>query len=84
MCRFFGCKRSDPERAGSHDNFKMALVQQFNSLYETKVDDIQSRSGLSRALGIFPLPDDVKEAKKVIFQGNALRLACIKTRRETG
>ena len=65
MCNFFRWDREDPEREAAHDGFKTALVRQFNSLYGTEVDDIESWRGLSLALEIYPLPDDLKKAKKV-------------------
>jgi len=65
MCDFFDWDRNDPERAEAHDGFKTALVQQFNSLYGTEVDDIESWRGLSLALDIVPLPNNLKEAKEV-------------------
>ena len=65
MCDFFGWERDDTEREEAHEDFKTALVQQFNSFYGTEVDDIKSWRGLSLALDIFPLPEDLEEAKKV-------------------
>ena len=65
MCDFFGWDRDDPEREEAHESFKKALVLQFNSLYGTEVDDLQSRRGLFLALENFPLPEDLKKAKKV-------------------
>jgi hypothetical protein len=65
LCDFLDWDRDDPEREEAHDNFKTALVQQFNNLYGTEVDDIESWRGLSLAMDIVPLPDDLNEAKKV-------------------
>ncbi len=65
MCDFFDWNRDDSEREEAHDSFKTALMLQFNSLYEIEVDDLQSWRGLSLALEIFPLPEDLKKAKKV-------------------
>lgn len=65
MCDFLDWDRDDPEREEAHDSFKTAMVQQFNSLYGTEVEDIESWRGLSLALDVFPLPDDVGKAKKV-------------------
>ena len=68
MCDFFGWDRDNPERAEAHDDFKTALVKQFNSLYGTEVDDIESWRGLSFALNIFPPPENVNQAKHVSLQ----------------
>ena len=65
MCDSFDWDRDDPERAEAHEEFKEALVKQFNSLYGTEVDSIESWRGLSLALNIVPLPENVKEAKEV-------------------
>ena len=65
MCDFFDWDRDDLGREEAHDDFKTALVQQFNSLFGTEVDDIESWRGICVALGISPLPDDLNEAKKV-------------------
>jgi len=68
MCDHFTWGRKDEERADAHEGFKEALVHQFNSLYGTEVDDIHSWRGLALALDIFPLPENVAEAKKVFYQ----------------
>ena len=65
MCDQFDWDKNDRERREAHDDFKTALVQQFNSLYGTEVDDIVSWRGLCLALEIFPLPEDVETAKQV-------------------
>ena len=65
MCDFFEWDRDDDAREEAHDAFKTALVQQFNSLYGTDVDDVESWRGLFHALNIFPHPENRKEAKKV-------------------
>ena len=58
MCDLFDRDRDGPEREEAHESFKTAMVQQFNSLYGTEVEDIESWRGLSLALDILPLPDD--------------------------
>jgi hypothetical protein len=65
MCDFFDWDRDDPERDDAHKNFKITLVQQFNSLYGIEVDDIKSWQGLCLALDIFPISDNVGKAKEV-------------------
>lgn len=64
LCDFFDWDRDDPEREDAHDIFKTALVQQFNSLYGTEVDDIESWRELSLALDIVPLPDDLRRSRR--------------------
>lgn len=65
MCDTFDWNREDPERQQAHDDFKIALVQQFNTLYGTEVEDIHAWRGLCLALEIFPLPEDVNKSKEV-------------------
>ncbi len=65
MCDFFEWNRDDPEREEAHDNFKTAMVQQFNGLYGTEIDDIESWRGLALAVDIFPPPEEINRAKKV-------------------
>jgi len=50
MCDHFDWYRHDRERAEAHEDFKTALVQQFNTLYGTEVDDIAAWRGLCLAL----------------------------------
>ena len=65
MCEFSDWERSDAEREDAHEEFKSALVQQFNALYGTNADDIQSWHRLCLALDIEPLPEVFKEAREV-------------------
>ncbi|KAI9780694.1 MAG: hypothetical protein M1816_002772 [Peltula sp. TS41687] len=83
MCDLFGWDREDFERVAAHDDFKTALVRQFNCLYGTEVDDIQSWRGLCLALQIYPLPDKIVEAKKV-FKGKFVNLVDLVDTKRTG
>ena len=65
MCDLFDWDRDNSEREEIHDSFKTALMLQFNSLYGTEVDNLQSWRELSLALEIFPLPENLEKAKKV-------------------
>lgn len=73
MCDFFDWEREDSEREEAHDAFKKALVLQFNELYGTDVDDIESWRGLCRVLDILPLPENLGKAKKVNSDANMLQ-----------
>ena len=42
MCDFFDWDREDPERKEAHDSFKTALVLEFNSIYGTELDNMES------------------------------------------
>ena len=65
MCDFFDWERDDADRKDAHEEFKSTLVHQFNHLYGTDPDDIQTWQGLCMALCIRPLPKKIDEAMKV-------------------
>jgi hypothetical protein len=65
MCDQFGWDRDNRERKDAHDDFKTALVQQFNFVYGTDDTSLETWQGLSRALDIDPLPTSAAEAKVV-------------------
>ena len=65
MCDFFGWDTHDDERELAHKEFKNAMVHQFNSLYGTNVNDIESWQKLCLALDIVPLPQGIKQCRKV-------------------
>ena len=65
LCGHYHWDRDDPDRLEAHNNFKDALVQQFNVIYGTDEADIESWRGLSRALNFDSIPDSAREAKKV-------------------
>ena len=65
MCDFFKWETDDEERKIAHENFKNAMVHQFNSLYGTDVNDIESWQKLCLALNIVPLPEGIKQCRKV-------------------
>lgn len=71
MCDTFDWNRENPERQQAHDDFKIALVQQFNILYGTEVEDIHAWRGLCLALEIFPLPENVDASKEVCSQSRS-------------
>jgi len=66
LCGFFEWDRDDPEQKQAHEDFKTALVHQFNSIYGTNVNDMESWRKLCLALEISPLPNDVVEARKTV------------------
>jgi hypothetical protein len=61
MCRGWGKDDRDEAREG----FKDALVQEFNKMYGTDVNDLGSWQGLCRVLGIAPVPDKLNECREV-------------------
>lgn len=65
MCDFFGWEKDDEERKTAHEDFKVAMVHDFNNLYGTDVNDIESWQKLCLALNITPLPQDIAGCRKV-------------------
>ena len=65
LCDFLGWDREDPERKEAHENFKTALVLQFNSVYGTDVHDMEPWRRLCLELEICPLPNCASDAQKV-------------------
>jgi hypothetical protein len=61
MCRGW----EEEDRAEARQGFKDALVQEFNQMYGTDVNDIGSWQSLCRIVGIAPVPDDLKECREV-------------------
>ena len=45
--------------------FKSAMVQQFNDLYGTDEEDLNSQQNLCHILNIKPVPDRLKECREV-------------------
>lgn len=65
MCDFLGWDRYNDERKEAHQDFKTALVQQFNATYGTDASSIETWLGLCIALDVQPLPGSSKKAKEV-------------------
>jgi len=70
MSDTFDWSRDDPARKEAHEEFKTAIVEQFNLLYGTEVEDIQAWRGHCLALEIFPLSDNVAGVKEVCLFGS--------------
>ena len=65
MCDFFEWERDDEERKQAHEDFKTALVHQFNGIYGVGLHDMEPWRRLYRALDLDPLPDEVRTAQSV-------------------
>lgn len=61
MCRSL----DEDDREEARKGFKDALVQEFNMMYGTDVNDIGSWQGLCHVLGIAPVPDKLNECREV-------------------
>lgn len=65
----FGWTSDDEEAKAAKKDFKAAMVQEFNTLFGTEVNNLDSCQSLCRILNIQPLPVDVKECHKVGHYG---------------
>lgn len=65
LCDSKGWERKDPERKKVFQVFKDALVKEFNGIYGTDENDIDSWHKICTVLDIHPLPDTLKEARDV-------------------
>lgn len=66
MCAFYRWNRDDDERESAHNLLKDAMTQQFNSIYGTDADDINSWQNLCRVLRIFPIPDKLRACRNAV------------------
>ncbi|KAF8848879.1 hypothetical protein BDZ45DRAFT_605233 [Acephala macrosclerotiorum] len=68
MCDEFGWYIEDYEMRNAKRNFKSAMVQQFNDLYGTDMNDLDSWHKLCRILNIEPIPEGLKECREQVRQ----------------
>ncbi|OJA12927.1 hypothetical protein AZE42_09298 [Rhizopogon vesiculosus] len=66
MCNKFGWGKEDDERQCAHNDFKDALVQQFNHIYGTDADDLASWNTLCQIVRVSPIPDTLKSCRKAV------------------
>lgn len=65
MCDEFEWDSDDYEMRKARRTFKSAMVQQFNDLYGTDVEDLTSWQKLCNVLNINPVPGDLKKCREV-------------------
>ncbi|KAG1867058.1 hypothetical protein C8R48DRAFT_833139 [Suillus tomentosus] len=66
MCGQFCWDRDDKEREKAHNDFKNALVRQFNEIYGTDVNDLTSWHNLCQIVRISPIPDTLKLCREAV------------------
>ncbi|KAG1867066.1 hypothetical protein C8R48DRAFT_704088 [Suillus tomentosus] len=66
MCDQFCWDREDKEREQAHCDFKDALVQQFNEIYGTDVNNLTSWRNLCQIVRISPIPDTLESCREVV------------------
>ncbi|KAF4571154.1 hypothetical protein EYR36_008482 [Pleurotus pulmonarius] len=67
LCDFYSWDRDDPERKEAHEAFKDALVKEFNDIYGTDENDIESWHKICTVLDIDPLPGTLQEARDEVL-----------------
>ena len=65
MCDDFEWDSDDYEMREARRKFKSGMVQQFNELYGTDEEDLNSWQNLCFILNIEPVPEGLKECRKV-------------------
>lgn len=60
----------NPDREEAHEAFKDALVKEFNDIYGTDENDINSWHKICVVVGLDPLPDTLEEARDVSTRGH--------------
>lgn len=65
MCDSFGWMRQDSERENARQGLKDAMVQQFNDLYGTDVNNISSWYKLCQVLQVSPIPEGLEACREV-------------------
>ncbi|KDQ53382.1 hypothetical protein JAAARDRAFT_137257, partial [Jaapia argillacea MUCL 33604] len=81
MCREYRWGRYDPERDEVYNRFKDALTQQFNAIYGTDVDDINSWRNLCQVLLISPIPEGLKACRQAVEETHVNRVDLVDTPR---
>ena len=61
----FGWGREDEEWQRAKCDYKDALVHEFNQIYGTNENDIQSWHALCRVLGLYPIPQGLNACREV-------------------
>lgn len=65
MCDEFEWDSDDYEMREARREFKSAMVQQFNNIYGTDVEELNSWHNLCHILDITPAPNKLKECREV-------------------
>ncbi|KAN0082971.1 hypothetical protein V8E55_008766 [Tylopilus felleus] len=67
LCDELGWDKEDSSRKEAHQNFKDALVQQFNVFYGTDVNDLKSWQNLCYVVRIDPIPEDLHACREAVY-----------------
>ncbi|KAF8880361.1 WD40-repeat-containing domain protein [Gymnopilus junonius] len=67
LCSFFGWKRGDNNREDAYQSFRIALTEQFNTVYGTDAESLEGWQLLCAKVGVDPIPDSLKKCREIIM-----------------
>ena len=65
LCKEYQWKQDSEEKKAARDEFNLALIEEFNSLYGSDEKDIKNWHNLCHVLRIDPVPSKIKECREV-------------------
>jgi hypothetical protein len=65
LCKEYGWKQDTAEKKDARDEFNVAIIEEFNSLYGSDEKDINNWYKLCHVLRIDPVPNTHKECRAV-------------------
>ncbi|KAJ4266057.1 hypothetical protein NW762_004030 [Fusarium torreyae] len=81
MCGFFGWDKHDDEMKIAREDFKAAMVKQFNDIYGKDSENIESWQKLCRVLEIEPIPGSLSECRKSVRETHVNLVDLVETQR---
>ncbi|KAF8880357.1 hypothetical protein CPB84DRAFT_1632391, partial [Gymnopilus junonius] len=66
LCSFFGWSRGDANREDAYKSFRIALTKQFNTVYGTDAESLESWQLLCAKVGAHPVPNSLKKCREII------------------
>ncbi|KAF8546908.1 hypothetical protein OG21DRAFT_1425900, partial [Imleria badia] len=67
LCDESGWHKDHPDRKVAHQDFKAALVQQFNVVYGTDVNALGAWQNLCHVVRIDPVPEDLHACRDAVY-----------------
>lgn len=69
LCKHYGWEYGDSKKDKAEREFKSALIAEFEAIYGKDPKSLESWKRLARSIGIHPIPDGIKECRKVCTIG---------------
>ncbi|KAK7686026.1 hypothetical protein QCA50_010837 [Cerrena zonata] len=67
LSRHEGWKRGSEESKEMYEEFRFALIEEFNNIYGMDEDDIESWQYLCTMLDVDPVPDDLEDCREIVL-----------------